>query len=172
MLNQRETETLVHAFVTSRLDHCNSILYVVPEYQVAKLQTVQNSAARLVKRVKKYEHVTPLFIELHWLRINQRILFKILLMVFKALNYQAPVYIRNLIHRYNPGVEGLRSSDPDLLLLRREDTPTTTQTYGMRAFNIHAPILWNSLPRDIRQAPDISAFKSRLQTHLFSNQFQ
>ena len=76
-LSVKTTEILVHAFVTSKLDFCNSLLYGVPKSLLQKLQSVQNTAARLVTCSRKYDHVTPLLKDLHWLRIAERIKFKI-----------------------------------------------------------------------------------------------
>ena len=70
--------TLVHAFITSRLDYCNALLYGLPREQIAKLQRVQNAAARLIMDIGKYSHITPALYELHWLPVPVRIHFKIL----------------------------------------------------------------------------------------------
>ena len=78
-LSQQSTETLVHAFITSRLDYCNSLLYGLPGCLLNKLQRVQNACARLIFKEQKFCHVTPLIYELHWLPIRYRIEFKILL---------------------------------------------------------------------------------------------
>ena len=85
--------TLVHAFVTSRLDYCNSVLYGCPEFQLNKRQSVSNAAARLVKCRTKYDHITLILFDLHWLGVRERIVFKVLLMVYKILNDLAPVYL-------------------------------------------------------------------------------
>ena len=62
--------TLVHAFITSRLDYCNALLYGLPKEQIAKLQRVQNAAARLIMDIRKYSHITPVPYELHWLPVQ------------------------------------------------------------------------------------------------------
>ena len=90
---------------------------------------------------KKSDEITPILYDLHWLPIKERIVFKLLMFVYKILNNQAPMYLTLLIDLYVPGRTGLRSANPDLLLLQRKDTNVTNKTYGWRAFNICAPFL-------------------------------
>ena len=96
-LSRRFTETLIHAFVSSRVDYCNSLLYGLPAYQLNKLQRVQNAAARLIFLESKYCRVRPLLYNLHWLPVKFRIDFKILLLTYKAINGLAPFISRNLL---------------------------------------------------------------------------
>ena len=90
LLSTKTTETLVHAFITSKLDHCNSFLYNVPKYVIKKLQSVQNAAARLITGSRKYDHITPILFDLHWLPVSERVKFKIILLTHKALHQQSP----------------------------------------------------------------------------------
>ena len=92
-LDKKHVETLVHAYITSKLDNCNSLLYNLPEYLINKLQRIQNMAARLVTLTRKTTHITPVLYNLHWLPVSQRIKFKILLLTYKALHGQSPQYI-------------------------------------------------------------------------------
>ena len=70
-LTQNDTETLVHAFISSKLDFCNALLYGLPQCVIDKLQRVQNSAARLVTGTCKYEHITPVLMDLHWFNTSR-----------------------------------------------------------------------------------------------------
>ena len=88
-LSRESTEKLVHAFISSRLDFCNRILYGIPEYQTRKLQRVMNASARLIYRAPKFCHITPLLAELHWLPMRARIHCKILLITYKILHGHA-----------------------------------------------------------------------------------
>ena len=115
-LSQQSTETLVHAFITSRLDYCNGLLHGLPDCLLNKLQRVQNACARRIFKEEKFCHVTPLIYELHWLPIRYRTEFKILLITFKILNFLAPSYLSSLISLRLPSKYNLRNSSDKLLL--------------------------------------------------------
>ena len=169
-LSQEDAETLVHAFISSRLDYCNGLLFGLPDSQITKLQRVQNACARLVSGSSKFSHITPVLMKLHWLPVRQRIAFKILLFTYKALNGQAPDYLSELIslksHSYS---HNLRSTQDKLLL--KQPHLKTKVTLGDCAFSCAAPKLWNKLPCEIRKAPSLAVFKSLLKTYLFSEAF-
>jgi len=92
-LSTDTTKILVHAFVTSHLDICNSLLFGLPAYQQDRLQKVLNAAAWVICFIPKHDHITPTLIKLHWLPVKQRIDFKIALLVFKAVNGLSPVWL-------------------------------------------------------------------------------
>jgi len=165
-LNRETTNTLVHAFVTSRLDTCNSLLHGLTDREIAKVQRVQNTAARLVLRIPRYEHITPALKELHWLPIQQRSAYKIMLITYKALHGMSPDFISDIIHIHNP-TRMLRSSTA----CRLQAFKSSTKFYGDRSFSFASAQLWNNLPGDIRNASSLNIFKTRLKTHLFKQYF-
>ncbi len=120
----------------------------------------------LLTRAKKTDRVTPILASLHWLPVHFRIQFKILLFVFKALNGQAPSYLTDHLTPLSSS-RSLRSSDRAFLAVPR----SRLKTKGDRAFSIAAPRLWNQLPLDIRLAPSITTFKTKLKTYLYSQAF-
>lgn len=162
-LSLQTAEIITHAFVTSKLDNCNSLLHGLPKYLIQKLQHVQNAAARMLTFKKKFDHISPTLRELHWLTIEKRIIFKILLLTYKSLNNLAPAYLGSLTNIYKPN-RLLRSSADTL---RLERPLVQLKTYGQRSFSISAPELWNDLPYEIRQIPNLDLFKYRLKTYLF-----
>ena len=165
-LSRSSTEILVHAFISSILDnYCN--LIGIQDKDIAKLQRIQNSAARLVSLCKKYEHITPILKGLHWLPIKYRIVYKIILLTFKCLSGQSPQYLQDLVIPYVPA-RSLRSASQNLLVVKRGKT----KAYGDRAFSCIAPILWNSLPYSVRSDSDINTFQTKLKTYLFQKSYQ
>ena len=91
-------KTLVSSFVTSRLDYCNGVLAGITQRQIDRLQSVLNTAARLLLGGTKRDHITPLIRDkLHWLRFAQRVTYKLCILVYKALHNSAPKYISELV---------------------------------------------------------------------------
>ena len=161
-LNDKAASQLVHSLITSRLDYCNSLLGGISDTQIERLQRVQNNAARIVAKLKKYDHISPTLQSLHWLPVKYRIEFKTLLLTYRILNDSAPSYLKNLISPYQPS-RPLRSGDKLLLSVPR----SKTKSYGDRCFSFRAPKTWNDLPLEIRSSQSIDTFKSSVKTHLF-----
>ena len=160
-LTKEATERLIHAFISSRLDNCNGLLYELPSSLLTKLQRVQNTAARIIARRPKHHSITAILKELHWLPVKQRIKFKIVTTTWKALHGLAPSYIEELLTPYTPSRE-LRSSHGKNLVI-----PKCNNNYGKRAFSCAAPKLWNSLPTSLKDIDCFVTFKSKLKTLYF-----
>lgn len=139
-LSPESTKTLVHAFVTSHLDYCNALLFGVPKYQTDRLQKVLNAAARLIFRISKFDYISSALFHLHWLPVAYRVHFKLLLLVYKALNNQGPQYIKEFLQAHSITAHRLRSCDQGLLKVPR----TNHKTFGDRAFARSGPFLWNN----------------------------
>ena len=165
ILTTETAATIIHALITSRIDSGNSLLTGISEHLLRKLQLAQNAAARILTKTRKFEHITPVLKELHWLPVRERIQFKLLILTWKSLNGIAPQYLSNLLVPYNP-TRALRSSDKHLLVV-----PRTSSSLGGRAFSAVAPSLWNWLPFDIRCCDSFQSFKNLLKTHLYNKAY-
>ncbi len=162
-LTLRDMESVIHAFISSRLDYCNGLYLGVSQSLLSRLQLVQNAAARLLTGTRKREHISPVLISLHWLPVKYRIHFKSLLFVYKGLHGLAPSYISDLLFYCNASRE-LRSNSSLKFTVPR----TRLKLKGDRAFSVAAPQLWNNLPSYIRSAPTYADFKFLLKTYLFT----
>ena len=164
-LTDEAARTLVFAFVSSRLDYCNSLLSGIGEGLLSRLQSVQNAAARLVTGTRKYDHITPVLRRLSWLPVRQRISYKIALLMYKCVHGMAPPYLADDCIPLSslPGLENNRSAAQWKVFRRSAKTNA-----GKRSFAFNGPTIWNSLRTDLRD-PDLSIqqFRGRLKTFLF-----
>jgi hypothetical protein len=168
-LSYSSSATLVHAFVTSRLDYCCSVLVGLPGSLIARLDRVLRSAARLIGHIPRYSPVSTYMRDtLHWLPVSQRINFRIAVFVWRSLLGCAPVYLCQLCRPVTDiaGRRALRSSSSGQLLV----PSSSTATRQSRAFSVVAPTLWNGLPLSLRLLPKVSSnnFHKILKTTLFS----
>src|SRR5260221_7542046 len=133
------------SFVDGRLDYCNSVLYLTSASNINKLQRVQNSTARIVTRSTRFDHITPVLADLHWLPVKYRIQFKIAVTTFKVLTTLEPSYLTDIVRHHVP-TRNLRSSGRNLLQDKRMNL-----VFGERAFCHAAPAVWNTTYRNTSQ---------------------
>ena len=144
------------SILCSRLNYCNSVLYGmigITAHNIGRLQRVQNSLARVVCHAPYRSSATLLRQSLHWLPIEARITFKILMLTYKVRNHRQPTYLSSMITDYKPA-RFLRSAVSDLLVIPRTNTVTAS-----RAFRIAAAT--------VRSCDSINGFRRQLKTHLF-----
>lgn len=157
-LSIEHVKTLVNSIIVAKVDNGNALLYGVSSYNTERLQKFQNSCARLIYGKKKYDHVSGLLAELHWLPAESRTYFKLLCYVYKCLHDLAPSYLSELV---------VIRRDHDLSLT----VPRRSTMMGDRAFSSAGPRLWNALPVELRLSGTLDRFKSQLKHFLF-NSFQ
>ncbi|KAF7252571.1 RNA-directed DNA polymerase from mobile element jockey [Varanus komodoensis] len=152
--------TVTHALVTSRLDFCNALYVGLPLKTVRILQLVQNRAARLLMGTGRYVHMMPVLRQLHWLPIEVRAQFKVLVMTYKALNGLGPGYLKEHLHPYLPN-RPLRSAGEALL----REPSTMSMTWVEISQSINRRITdcnltqkltdWNPLPNKVKFLPNV-----------------
>lgn len=174
-LDFKTASTVATALVHSKLDYCNSLYLNLPAYQIERLQYIQNSLARAVCRISKFSHISPSLEALHWLRVRERIVYKVASLTYTALQLHQPSYLCNLLTVQSSGYSTRSSS---LVTLKRP--PVVKSAIAKRSFYHSAPIVWNSLPSHLRQpavnSSDVLAvsrpsFLAQLKTYLFSKSF-
>ncbi len=163
-LDDKTIKKLIHNHVISKLDYCNSLYYRLPNYLLRKLQLIMNRAARLIKGLPIRANITPALIDLHWLPIKARIIYKLCVMTYQAMNLKKPQYIRDLLEDFKVNTNlTLRHSN----VRHRLNEPRCNYELGFRAFEKSAPRLYNKLPENVKISENIEIFKKKLKTHLF-----
>jgi len=163
--------TLAAAFIASRVDNCNSVLYGGSSQVVRRLQMVLNAAARLVVGVGRYEHIMPALCDvLHWLPVPQRIQFKIAISAFDCVREHCPAYFNNVCIPVASisGRVNLCSAEATTCLSFRQGHSSADRVYMLQAA---APTVWNALPSQLRSSSisiSYGQFTAGLKTHFFT----
>ena len=169
-LTSTATATLVSAFVLSRIDYCDSLLFGSTHDVTSNLQRIQNYAARIILRLPKSSNITIHLKSLHWLPVKVRSTYKIACLCYHCLISIAPSYITDMLHKKPSHTRNTRSSSYTMPLLNRP--AHSMATLGDRSVSLASSSVWNSIPNDVRCAPKLSAFTSRLKTYLFRSVYK
>ena len=162
-LSTEDAKQIAVSLVSAWLDYCNSLLYKTSQSNVAQLQRLQNSLARVVTGTRKRDHITPILADLHWLPVAARIDYKIALLTFKTFVSRQPSYLHELIHIRQPA-RSLRSSTQ----VNRLHVNIAPTSFGSRAFSHASPAVWNILPEELtNDLSSITTFKRGLKTHMY-----
>ena len=164
-LTSTATATLVSAFVLSRIDYCNSLLFGSTNDVTSHLQRIQNYAARVIFRLPMSSSITIHLKSLHWLPVKVRSTYKIACLCYYCHSSTAPSYVTDMLHKKPLHTRNTRSSSYTMPLLNRP--AHSKATLGDRSFSFASSSVWNSIPNDVKRAPSLSSFKSRLKTYLF-----
>jgi hypothetical protein len=178
-LNLKTASTIATSLVHSKLDYCNSLYHGLPNTQLNRLQYIQNSLARSVVSASKFTHATPILHSLHWLKVRERIQYKLVSITLKTLQSSKPSYLNSLL-----SIQPTRSTrSSSCLTLVRPPCISSLKTTN-RSFRIAAPQIWNQLPSNLRSIPTTvtsdsntdppslltlsnPSFLSKLKTYLF-----
>ena len=168
-LTSTATATLVSAFVLSRIDYCNSLLFGSTHDVTSHLQRIQNYAARVILRLPKSSGISTRLKSLHWLPVKVRSTYKIACLCYHCHSSTAPSYVADMLHEKPSHTCITRSSSYSMPLLNRP--AHSKATLGDRSFSFASSSVWNSIPNDVRCAPSLSPFKSCLKTYLFCSAY-
>jgi len=168
-LNNNGLETLIHAFVMSRVDYCNTVLAGSPLYITDTLQHVLNAAARFVSGTHKFDQGLSRLLhdELHWLSVPERVQYKLAVTVHRCLQNKAPRYLVDCCIPVSDVAsrQHLRSASRHLLTVPH----FRRNTFGHRAFSVGGPMAWNWLPDSLQDPSHCSSsFRCNLKTVLFA----
>ena len=165
-LDQKLWKIIIQAIIQSRLDYCNSLLLGTSDFQLHKLQQIQNMACRTVCNLRRYDHITNRMKDLHWLKIHQRIHYKVACLMFNCIRKSAPKYLMELILPVQQKQQ-LRSSLSD----KCSSTYCKTTIAYNSSFASAGPRIWNSLPPNIRKETKKRNFYRLLKTYLFGQSY-
>ena len=169
-LTSTATATLVSAFVLSTIDYCNSLLFGSTHEVTSHLQLMQNYAARVILRLPKSYSITIHLKSLHWLPVKVRSTYKIACLCYHCHSSTAPSYVTDMLHGKPLHTRNTRSSSYTIPLLNRpalSKAPLDDLSCSFASSSV-----WNSIPNDVRCAPSLSSFKSRLKTYLFRSAYK
>ena len=157
---------IASALISSRLDYDNAVLFGSPAENIARLQRVQNAAAKIVAQKSSYLSSVDTLQELHWLPIQWHIKFKLASLTFKATHNEVPPYLSHLLIPYHPSCVLESSFSSNLLQF-----PRTNLIFGSHSFRAAAPVVWNSLPGQISSSNTLNSFRRHLKRHYFQAAF-
>ena len=157
-MDRKTEQVVVQALVLSRIDHCNSLLVGSAEYQINKLQRIQNMACRVICSVRKFDSISYHLKDLHWLHVHEQIAYKICIPMFKCFRDIAPLLVR-FDSNHN------RNLQSKLKFLFQVPRCNNVQT-SMSAFSMIGPKLWNGLLVTLKVNENIKDLKVALKTHL------
>ena len=161
--------TMLRSLVINKLDSCSSVMAGAPDVLLHRLQSVLNAAVRLVFSARKFDHTTPLLCELHWLKVPERVKFRLCVLTYRCLTGTAPHYLAETIRPVSSRgtCQHLRSAETSTLLV----PSTRRSTLGDRSFSVAAARAWNALPQHVRNASSLPVFRRELKTVLFRSPF-
>ena len=165
IMSETTCKIMINSLVTSKLDYCNAGLAGTTSTLLRKMQAVQNMSCRIVKNLRKYDHISQPLMDLHWLKVPERIEFKLGILVHSCVHGSAPMYLKELLSSGNThAIMALRSRSSYKLHV----LPCTNSQTRRSAFQYVGPSVWNSFPASLRSIVDTDIFKKHLKSYLFT----
>ena len=167
LLDNDTTKIVMQALIISRLDYCNSQYIGSMQKDLQKLQQIQNMASQIIYQKRKYDSVTPCLMDLHWLHIQERVVYKVAVLMFCCIiDDTTLVYLKDLVHNHRTS-RSLRSFEQKNVLTTQHKL---SQVWNS-SFASVGPRIWNDLPLYIKAASCLTVFKKLLKTYLFSKTY-
>ena len=164
------TAIFVSAFVLSRIDYSNSLLFVSTHDVTSHLQRIQTYAARVILRLPKSSSITTHLKSLHWLPVKVRSTYKIASLCYHCHSCTAPLYVADMLHKKPLHTRNTCSSSCTMPLLNRP--AHSKATLGDHSSSFASSYIWNFAPSNVRFAPSLSSSKFRLKTYLFRSVYK
>ena len=166
-LSYESLKTLAVALILSKISYCNTLLAGLPEKQLCRVQSLINTTARLIIGTRKFDHITPVLKKLHWFKVRDRVVYKILLLLFQCRLGYGPKYISERLIPISEISERrkLRASNSTNLYVPK----SKMSSIGKRRFEVEGSSLWNGLPKGSRRVRKVKDFGKRLKTSFFKN---
>ena len=162
-LTSTATATLVSAFVLSRIEYCNSLLFGSTHDVTSHLQQIQNYAGQIILRLQKSSNITKQLKSLHWFPVKVRSTYKIGCLCNHCHSSTAPSYVADMLQKKPSPTHNTPSRSYTMSLLNRP--AHSKATLGDRSFSYASSSVYNSIPNDARCAPSLSSSKSCLKTY-------
>ena len=162
-MNKGTAHLIMQALVLSCMGYCDLLLAGTTKYQLDKLQCIQNIGCWVICNLKKNDHVTPSMKGLHWLKIKERIVYKLCLLLYKCQNGLSPEYLADLLPSKTHSM-ALRSSTSNAI----PPAHFKNNQCHRSSFSSAGLMAWNSLPPTVKTCHSIDTFRSSLKTHLFN----
>ena len=169
-LTSTATATIVSAFALSRIDYCSSLLFSSTHDMTSHLHRIQNYAAQVILCLPMSSSIAIHLKSLHWLPVKVRSTYKIACLCYHCHSSTAPSYVTDMLYKRPSHTRNTHSSSYTMPLLNRP--AHSTATLGDRSFSFASSSVWNSILNDVRCAPLLSSFKSRLMTYLFCSVYK
>jgi len=164
--------TIATSLIHSKLDYCNSLFLNLPQSQLGRHQHFTHSKflSSSVSKTPKFAHISPVLKSLHWLKIEQRIQYKIAFLTYKVLQSEQPSYLHSLLN-----FQSYRTTCSSVIITLQRPSVCSRLKITDRSFTHHAPVLWHSLPKQLRHPSASPSHGTAIDSSLLalsSHQFQ
>lgn len=160
-------QILVETLIMPQFDYCDVLLSDLSHDLTQKLQRVHNACVRFICNIRLYDHISPSFNELSWLRLADRRSLHCLSLLYQILHTSTPEYLASRFHNLSTYHNLYTRSQRDTLL----SVPLHRTSAYSSSFTIDTIRSWNSLPADVRGCQTLNVFKSKVKHLILERSF-